>query len=64
MSRVRAFLAFLYDFFVGDDPVIAIAVVVALAVTASVAGAGLAAWWIMPAAVAVVLGYSLRRAVR
>jgi hypothetical protein len=62
MSRVRGFFAFLWDFIVGDDPVIAVVVVVALGVTAAVAGAGVAAWWIMPAAVILVLAVSVWRA--
>ncbi|MEA2426410.1 MAG: hypothetical protein QOF37_38 [Thermoleophilaceae bacterium] len=64
MRRVRGFFAFLYDFVVGDDPVIAIVVVLALAATAAVAGAGVAAWWIMPAAVIAVLAFSVLRAAR
>ena len=64
MSHLRAFLAFLYDFVVGDDPVIAIVVVVALGVTALVASAGAAAWWVLPVAVLAVLGASVARAAR
>ena len=62
MRRVRGFFAFLYDFVIGDDPLIAVAVVIGLGLTAAVAGAGAAAWWIMPVAVATVLAYSVRRA--
>ncbi len=64
MRRVRVFLTFLYEFIVGDDPVIALAVVIALGITAAVASTGTAAWWIMPAAVATVLTSSVRRASR
>jgi hypothetical protein len=35
-----------------------------MALTAVIADAGLAAWWIMPVAVVVALGASLRRATR
>jgi len=62
MSRLRAFGAFLWDFVVGDDWRIALGVVVALGVTAVVAGAGLSAWWIMPVATVGLLGASLWRA--
>ncbi len=55
MSRVRAVLRFLWDFVVGDDWRIAAGVVVGLAVTALVAGAGVAAWWILPAGVLALL---------
>ena len=64
MSRVRAFLAFLYDFVVGDDPVIAVVVVVALGATAGIVGAGVNAWWLLPLAVVAVLGASLAHATR
>lgn len=62
MRRLRAFAAFLYDFVVGDDWRVAVGVAVALGVTAVAAGAGLAAWWIMPVATVALLGASLWRA--
>jgi large-conductance mechanosensitive channel len=64
VSRVRGFLAFLYDFVVGDDWRIAVAVVVGLALTALLAAHDVAAWWVMPLVVAVALGGSLWRAAR
>lgn len=64
MSRVRAFLRFLYEFIVGDDWRIAVGVAIAIGVTALVAGAGVIAWWIVPVAVVVVLGYSVWRSAR
>jgi hypothetical protein len=64
VRRVRAFLAFLYDFVVGDDPIIAVVVVIGLSVTAVVATSGIPAWWVMPGAVIVVLGVSVLRAAR
>ena len=62
MSRLRGFAAFLYDFIIGDDPVIAVVVVLALGVTAVVAASGVAAWWVMPIAVVAVLAVSVQRA--
>jgi Na+-transporting NADH:ubiquinone oxidoreductase subunit NqrD len=53
------FLAFWWDFVVGDDWVAAVGVAFALAVTAA-----LAAWWVLPIAVALVLALSLARATR
>jgi hypothetical protein len=50
------------DFVVGDDWVTAVGVVVALAATAVIAAAGVAAWWVMPVAVVTLLWLSLRRA--
>ena len=40
MNRIRAFGAFLYDFVIGDDPMIAAVIVVALGVTALIASSG------------------------
>jgi hypothetical protein len=62
MRRVRAFLGFLYDFVVGDDPLIAVVIVLALGVTAVIAGSGAPAWWVMPAAVLAALTFSVLRA--
>jgi len=64
MSRLAAFGRFLYDFVIGDDPLIAIAVVAALGLTGYLVGLGLSAWWVLPIAVATVLGYSVHRAAR
>jgi hypothetical protein len=62
MTRLRAALAFAYDFVVGDDPLIAVIVVAALGLTAAIASGGTDAWWVMPCAVVVALGTSLWRA--
>jgi len=64
MRVLRGFLSFWYDFIVGDDVTIAIGVVLALAVTAILARSHVPAWWLLPAAVLVLLGLSLRRASR
>ena len=64
MRRLRAFGRFWYEFIVGDDWRVAVAVVVALGATAVVAGVGLPAWWVLPAAVVVVLPLSVWRAAR
>jgi hypothetical protein len=64
MSYVVNFVRFWYDFVVGDDWVVAAGVVVALAVTALLAHGGIAAWWLMPLAVAAVLAHSLWRVTR
>lgn len=64
IGRLRAFGRFLYDFLVGDDWRVALGVVVAMALTALVAGLGAAAWWVVPVALIVLLPYSLWRSVR
>jgi hypothetical protein len=53
-----------WDFVVGDDPLTAFGVVVALGATALIAGTGAPAWWVMPVAAMALLGLSLRRAAR
>lgn len=62
--RVRAFLAFLYDFVIGDDWRIAAGVVAGLAVTYAVSQTSVPAWWVMPAVLVVLLPASLWRATR
>ncbi len=64
IARLRAFGAFWYDFIVGDDWRVAVSVVVALVVTYAVSRTSVPAWWVLPAAVALVLPWSLWRARR
>jgi hypothetical protein len=64
MRYVGAFLRFWYDFIIGDDWVIAVGVVLALALTAVIADRGVTAWWVMPVAVIALLAASLRRGLR
>lgn len=64
IARLKAFALFWYDFVVGDDWRVAVAVVVALAVTYGVAAAGLPAWWVVPLAMVVFLPLTLWRVVR
>jgi hypothetical protein len=59
MSRIAAFGRFWWDFVVGDDWVAAAGVLAGLALTAA-----LAAWWVLPLAVAIVLTMSVLRAAR
>jgi hypothetical protein len=63
LARLRAFGAFWYDFVVGDDWRVAAAVVAAFAVTYGVSKSTVPAWWVAPALVAVLLPYSLWRAI-
>jgi hypothetical protein len=55
--RRMRFARFLWDFVVGDDPLVAAGVVLAVAITAL-----LEVWWLLPLAVLVLLYVSLRRA--
>jgi hypothetical protein len=60
-----SFLKGLWQFIVGDDWISALGVVIALGVTAAIAGASAsAAWWVMPVAVLALLALSLHRAAR
>jgi hypothetical protein len=61
---MKKFGASLYEFIVGDDWRIAVAVVLALAITVGVARTAIPAWWVLPAAVVLILPVSLAIAVR
>ncbi len=62
MSRLNALGRFAWDFVVGDDWRIAVGVVLALVLTAIVAGTSVSAWWILPVVVAALLTFSVWRA--
>ena len=62
MKYLVSFGRFWWDFVVGDDWRVAALVVAAIGVTAAVAASDIAAWWVMPLAVVLVLAVSLRRA--
>ena len=62
MTRLAAFGRFWWSFVVGDDWRAALGVAAGIGAAAVVAAAGVAAWWVLPVAVAGVLGLSLRRA--
>src|SRR5205823_6372652 len=64
VSAIVRVLLGVWEFFVGDDWLTALGVAVALGLTALLAGAGVAAWWVLPAAVLGLLALSLRRAAR
>jgi hypothetical protein len=64
VTRTSALIRGVWHFVVGDDWRTAIGVVLALALTALVATAGISAWWVMPFAVFGLLAISIRRASR
>jgi hypothetical protein len=64
VAALRAFGRFWYDFVVGDDWRVAAGVAVALATTWGLARSGVAAWWLLPLAVVLLLGLSLLRVVK
>jgi len=63
MSKLRAFGAFWYDFVIGDDWLVAVGVVIALAGTYGLNLAGVTAWWLLPLLLVILLPLSLQRAV-
>ena len=65
LKRIKAFGAFWYDFVVGDDWRIAAGVVLVLAATYPLAQQGLhSVWWLPLIGVAVLLPWSVHRAIR
>jgi hypothetical protein len=62
MNVVVGFAKFWYDFIIGDDWTIALAVGIALAVLALLGHSG--PWFLLPLVVIVILGLSLWRASR
>jgi hypothetical protein len=64
MKKLAAFGRFWWDFVIGDDWRVAVGVAIAIGATALLAGQGVAAWWLLPPAVMLVLYASLRRAIR
>ena len=64
MTWLRRFGRFWWDFVVGDDWLVAVLVVIAIGATAALATTSVAAWWLLPLAVPLVLWLSLRRAIR
>jgi hypothetical protein len=63
-AKLAAFLRFWYDFIVGDDWRIAVAVIGALTLTYGISRTSVPAWWVLPAAVAMLLPLSLWRVIR
>ena len=64
MKQLAAFGRFWWDFVIGDDWLVAVLVAGAIGATAVLAAANVAAWWLLPLAVLLVLWLSLRRAIR
>ncbi len=64
MKRLQGGAVGVWEFVVGDDWRTALGVVLALALTAALAETAVAAWWVMPLAVLVLLALSVRRAAR
>jgi uncharacterized membrane protein (UPF0136 family) len=64
MTALRRFLVYAYDFVVGDDWLLALAVVAGLALASVLAARDVTSWWVLPLVVLVALSVSLARASR
>ena len=64
MKWLAGFGRFWWEFVIGDDWLVAVLVAVAIGATAALAAGSVAAWWLLPLAVPLVLWLSLRRAIR
>jgi hypothetical protein len=64
MKLLARFGRFWWDFVVGDDWLVAVHLAVGIGATAALAATSVAAWWLLPVAVLLVLWLSLRRAIR
>ncbi|MFT4037862.1 MAG: hypothetical protein QM692_06755 [Thermomicrobiales bacterium] len=64
MKMLLDFGRFWYDFIVGDDALIAIGVVLAMAVTAVLTANHINAWWLLAGGVFASLAWSVLRAPR
>jgi uncharacterized membrane protein YfhO len=64
MTRFSAFFAFWFDFIVGDDWRVAVGVIAALVITYGLSATTIPAWWVLPAAVMILLPLSLWRVAR
>jgi hypothetical protein len=63
VSHIAAFFRFWWDFIVGDDWRVALGLVAAFAGTWALTHHGVAAWWLLPIAVALLLVGSVVREV-
>jgi uncharacterized membrane protein len=64
LTRLKSFGLFWYDFVIGDDWQVAAGVAIALALTFWIAAVSGPSWIVLPLVVALVLPYSIRRALR
>jgi len=64
VNRLGDWALGIWEFVVGDDWRTALGVAIAIALTALIADTGVAAWWVMPVAVLLLLALSLRRVLR
>jgi hypothetical protein len=59
MKRIQSVFRFLWDFVIGDDWRIALAVTFALLLTLVLSNNGVTSWWLLPIVVAATLSASV-----
>jgi len=64
MRWPRALLSFVDDLVIGDDWVVALGLAGAIALTAVLSRSPIPCWWVLPAAIVVLLPLSVWRAAR
>jgi hypothetical protein len=62
--RARALAAFVAGFVIGDDWRVALGLATALALTVGLSRSGVPSWWVLPAAILLLLPLSVGRAAR
>ena len=64
MKLLKGFAKFWYDFIVGDDWRLALAVVIVVVAVVALANRSADWWWLLPTAVAALLAWSVVREMR
>jgi hypothetical protein len=60
-NGIRGVVLFFYRFVVGDDPIVAVVMLLALGITAALVWGNVNAWWLVPPVAVAMTGVSLRR---
>lgn len=61
IRSIRAVIVFFYRFVVGDDPTVAVVMLLSLGVTGALVARGINAWWLVPPTAVVMTAASLWR---
>lgn len=61
VKGVRGVLVFFYRFVVGDDPTVAVVMLIGLGVTAALVARSINAWWLIPPLAVAMTGLSIWR---
>jgi hypothetical protein len=60
-NGIRGVALFFYRFVVGDDPIVAVVMLLALGITAALVWRNVNAWWLVPPVAVAMTGVSLWR---